>query len=301
VAAAAQDPPPTRTLCLGEALVDLICERPVRSLADADSFVPRFGGAVANVAVSASRAGAETVLAGGAGEDPWGSWLRDRLESEGVDGSLFELLPGYRTPLAFVTIDEHGEPSYDIHGEIIATIVHSLRDRIEEAVRRSAALFFSSNTLVFSDERAVTMRARELALELGRPVVFDPNLRLQRWSSPADAATAANACVPGALLVRCNLSEARLMTGVNNPEQATRALLDMGARMVVTTLGADGAILRGPIRADVPGVPVKVRSTVGAGDVMTGTLLAELAASAFDPASVARALSGAVAASAAAC
>ena len=41
------------------------------------------------------------------------------------------------------------------------------------------------------------MRARELALELGRPVIFDANLRLHRWSSRSDAAASANACVRG--------------------------------------------------------------------------------------------------------
>ena len=39
-------------LRLGEALVDLICERPVAGLAEADAFVPPFGGATANVAAA---------------------------------------------------------------------------------------------------------------------------------------------------------------------------------------------------------------------------------------------------------
>jgi sugar/nucleoside kinase (ribokinase family) len=56
-------------VCLGEALVDLICERPVTSFAKADSFAPHFGGALANVA--AGRAGADAALAGGAGDDEW--------------------------------------------------------------------------------------------------------------------------------------------------------------------------------------------------------------------------------------
>ena len=93
-----------RTLCLGEALVDLICERPIQRLAEAESFVPHFGGAVANVAVVAARAGARVALAGGAGDDAWGRWLRDRLEDEGVDLSLFELIEGRQTPLAVVTV-----------------------------------------------------------------------------------------------------------------------------------------------------------------------------------------------------
>src|SRR5207302_743631 len=81
-------------------------------------------------------------------------------------------------------------------------VAHALRDRAEQAVQDSAAVLISSNTLAGAEERAVTMRVREVALELGRPVVFDANLRLHRWPSRAEAAASANACVPGALLVR---------------------------------------------------------------------------------------------------
>jgi fructokinase len=296
-----EPPRPSRILCLGEALVDLICERPARGLADADAFVPHFGGAVANVAAAAARAGARVALAGGAGEDEWGVWLRDRLEREGVETSLFELIPGTKTPLALVTVDEQAEATYRIYGEILPTVVHALKGRVEEAVRASTGLFFSSNTLLGMDEREVTMRARAAALELERPVIFDPNLRLHRWRSRADAAATANACVPGALLVRANHAEAALMTGEDDPERAALALRKAGARMVVITLGSGGAILRGSFRADVPGVPVHAISTIGAGDVLTGFLVAKLAISRFYPSVVAASLGEAVAQSARAC
>ena len=59
-----------RTLCLGEALVDMICERHVDGLADADGFVPHFGGATANVALTAAqKVRGSAALAGGAGGD----------------------------------------------------------------------------------------------------------------------------------------------------------------------------------------------------------------------------------------
>ena len=145
------------------------------------------------------------------------------------------------------------------------------------------------------------MRARELALSLERPVVFDPNLRLHRWRSRADAGASANACVPGALLVRLNQAEAALMTGEEDPERAALALVKAGARMVVVGLGAEGAILRGELRADVDGVAVQVLSAMGAGDVLTGILLAKLALSDFYPSAVAAALPQAVAEAARAC
>jgi sugar/nucleoside kinase (ribokinase family) len=296
-----EPPIPTRTLCLGEVLVDLICERPLHDVAGADAFAPHFGGAVANVAVLAARAGASVAFAGGAGEDAWGRWLRDRLHDERVELSLFELIAGVQTPLALVTVSSEGEPHYTIYGEGIATVVHSLSARVEAAVADSAALFLSSNTLVGAEERAVTMRAREVALELDRPVIFDPNLRLQRWSSHADAAASTNACVPGALLVRCNEAEATLMTGEYDPDRAALALIKAGARLVVITLGERGAILRGELQADVPGVQVDVVSTIGAGDAVTAVLLARLAAAGFYPPAAAAALGDAVAAGAAAC
>jgi fructokinase len=292
---------PTTTLCLGDALVDLIAPERGRDLAEAESFVPRFGGATANIAVTAARHGARVSLAGGAGDDDWGRWLRDRLEDEGVELSWFRLVADVQTTLALVVLDSDGEPGYTMYGEGIAGVIEALGDQLEIAVAGAAGLFLSTNTLVGAAERAVTMRAREAALELGRPVVFDPNLRLHRWRSLADAAASANACVPGALLVRTNRAEAALMTGEDDPERAATALLKAGARLVVITLGPSGAILRGELRADVPGIGARVLSTIGAGDVLMGVLLARLALAGYYPPAAAAALRDAVIEGARAC
>ncbi len=292
---------PTRTLCLGEAIVDLICERQVESLADAGAFRPHFGGVVANVALVAARAGADVGLAGCAGDDDWGWWLRDQLEADGVELSLFALLPDRATRLALVTVDPSGEPTYRVYGDPLPPIAPERLEALEAAVRDSAALFLRTNTMVGEPEREVSMRAREIALEHERPVIFDPNLRLHRWRSAADAAATANACGPRALLVRANLAEATLMTGEEDPERAAQALLKAGARMVVLTFGAGGAMLRGEFRRDVAGPRAEVLSTVGAGDVLTGFLLAKLTLSGFYPAAVAAALGEAVARASQAC
>lgn len=284
-----------RVLLLGEALVDLVCERPVDNLAEAHAFVPHPGGAVANVAAVAARHGATVSLAGGAGNDPWGIWLRRELESEGVDTHWFRLLDGVHTPVAFVAVDHEGEPSFRIYGEGIAAVVGALAGEAEEAVAHSEALFFSSNTLVGEDEREVTMRARAHALSLGRPVLFDPNLRLHRWPTAARAAATAREAIAGAWLVRCTAAEAEVLTGEPEPESAASALLAAGAEHVVVTLGAEGALLRGPgLRRDVPGVPARTVDTTGAGDTLMGVLLARCAASAFYGPTLALALPEAV-------
>jgi sugar/nucleoside kinase (ribokinase family) len=292
------------TLCLGEALVDMIGEAPAASAGEVDHFEPHFGGATANVAVFASRAGARVGLAGAAGDDRWGRWLLERLQTEQVETAHFRLVTEVNTQLAFVSVDGAGEATYELYGELAEPLVGALEGRIDEAVDQAAGLFISSNTLAGAGERSLTMRARERALENEKPVVFDCNLRLHRWASRADAAASANACVRGAVLVRANRAEAELLTGEADPERAAVALRKAGAELVVITLGAGGVILRGGpgLNIDAPAVvPARVRSTIGAGDALTGTLLARLANSGFYPAAAAAALGEAVAASAQAC
>ena len=270
-------------LMLGEALVDLICERPADGLADATAFTPHFGGAAANVAVSAARAGGRPALAGGAGEDPWGRWLLDRLRREGVDTRFFTLDQRRQTPIAFATVTAQGEPTFSIYGEGISAALEAFGDRVDEAVEATEALVFASNTLV-GPERAVTLRARERALALGRPVCFDPNLRIERWPSVEAAVEAARGCLEGCLLVKANAAEARLLTGEADPAAAADAIAAMGVALVVITLGPDGALARGALEHAVPGRAARVVATIGAGDAFFGTLLARLQAAGWNAA-----------------
>lgn len=289
-------------LCLGEALVDLICERPVRSLADADSFTPHFGGALANVAVAASRAGAESGLAGAAGDDEWGRWLAERLEREGVDLRFFELMEGEQTPIAFASFDETGDPSFQIYGDAVAVAVESVAPRIDEAIAAASALVFSSTTLATAGERAVTLRARELALERGARICFDPNIRPNRWGGQvAPAADASRELIAGSFLVRANRDEAIAIAGVDDPREAAGWIAAQGTEIAVVTLGAEGAVIRGACEAELPAPQVEVASTLGAGDALMGTLAAGLAASGWDAARAAEALGPALDAAAEAC
>ena len=150
-------------LCLGEAIVDLVCERELDSPADADEFRPCFGGALANVAVSIARSGGESGLAGGVRRRPLGHWLAQRLEAEGVATDRLSFVAGVPTPIAIVTFDREREADFHVYGEGIEATVCSVEDEIEPAVGAAEALAFGSNTLVGERERALTMRARALA------------------------------------------------------------------------------------------------------------------------------------------
>lgn len=285
-------------LCFGEAIIDLFCERPVDSLGEADAFVPHCGGAPANAAVAAAQCGAQVSLAGGVGDDAWGDWLASRLSTHGVGLEWFGRLPGFPTPLAFVLVKEGGEPDFIIYGEGIEAGVLSVEDRLEEAVAAHDSLLIGSNTMLGERERALTLRARELALAAGKHLLFDPNLRLRRWPDPDGARDLAVAALEGATLLKLNRAEAELLTGLADPAAAAERLVEMGARLVAVTLGADGALLRGAATADVPGMPARVVDTTGAGDVVAGVLAAALSNSGWEPQAAAGELGFAVAAAA---
>ena len=295
---------PEPILCLGEAIVDLVCERELDSIAAADGFVPHFGGALANIAVAAARAGGVVALAGGVGDDDWGTWLRARLESEGVDLRWLGTVEGLQTPLAFVTFDHAREPRFAIYGDGINAALQSVGGELERAVTTAGAVAFGSNTLVGEPERALTLEARRLALDRGKPVLFDPNIRPNRWDDLDRAAELSREAMEGVFLVHANLEEARRISGAGEAgaAEAADALCSLGARLAVVTDGADGAFLRGEASAEVSlAPPVEVVSPLGAGDALFGTLAASIGRAGWTPASAADALGDAVEAGSRAC
>ena len=267
------------TLCLGEAMVDLICERAGVSFDAADRFSPHPGGVAANTAVFAARAGATVALAGSVGDDAWGRWLRRRLAAERVDVTLLQSVDGEATQLALVALDADGEPEYRLYPNAAAPLAGITPELLDDAIAAAEALLITSNTLSEPIERSLTMHARARALARGIPIVLDCNLRLHRWASEQAAVDAVQACLYGTQLLRANGDEATALTGERDPERAAGVLAREGAGVVVLTLGRDGVIVRSASGRGFSGrvQAVPVRSAIGAGDAFTGTLLAAVA------------------------
>jgi sugar/nucleoside kinase (ribokinase family) len=291
----------TVILCLGEAIVDLICERELSEPGEADAFVPHPGGALANVAVAASRAGGEAALVGGVGDDAWGSWLREHLWHERVDVRWLADVEGLATPVAFVTFDWEREPTFAVYGEGIAGTMWAASRHLGDAISEATALVFGSNTLVGEPEREVTLEARRLARERGIPILFDPNLRPNRWRDLDAAIEVCRSLCAGAAVVRVKEEEGLLLTGERHAEAAAEGLCRLGAALGVVTEGPKGAVMRGAASAEGEPPPVEVVAPLGAGDAFMGALAAGLATRDWDLSEAGAALPEALAAGARAC
>jgi fructokinase len=293
-------PPPGALICLGEAILDLICEQPDAPEHGARSYVPHPGGALANVAVAASRAGAAAALLGGVGDDDWGRWLGGRIGEEGVHLGWMARVEGISTPLAVATFHD-GEPSFQVYGDSISATMRAGGAFLDEALGEAGALVFGSNTLVGAPERELTLRARRGARDRNLPVLFDPNLRPNRWRDLDSAVAYCRELCDGAFAVKATAAEAERLTGESDPVAAAAGLHRLGARLGIVTMGPEGAVMRGAASAETEAPSVEVVSTLGAGDAFMGALAARLAAAGWDPTAAAAALPEAAAAASRAC
>lgn len=267
-----------RTLVLGEAVIDLISEAHDPREPRDSVFRPHRGGTAVNVAVGARRMGAGVSLMTAAGADIWGDWLRRGIMAETISGEFFQLLPGGLTPVSVVTVDSDGEATIAMYGDDMGRLFVGLDSVLPKALADVNALFFTSNTLTGPVERALTVSALRDATAKDALVIFDANLRLARWSDAADAVARCMDVLGGVSILKCNLEDARILSGRSTVETASRALNGHGPEFVVVTLGAEGAYIRGAKgqSAHFPARPALPRCALGAGDAVSASLIAHL-------------------------
>lgn len=241
--------------------------RPGETVTDAElALFP--GGKGANQAVAAARllgAGRVSIL-GRVGDDAAGPRLIRNLGDNGVDTAHVEAVGDATSGSAFITVTPDGE------NDIVVSPGANRRFGPDE-VEASADTLREASVLVAQMEVGVEAveRAAEIVNGAGGRVLL--NLAPVRT-------------VPSSLLVLLdplvvNEHEAAFLLGEDeerDPEKTARALLSLGPRSAVVTLGAEGAALASPEgTSSYPAPEVRPVDTTGAGDAFVGALAARLA------------------------
>lgn len=239
-------------VCVGLATLDTVFEvqdHPSRdSRVVASELTVAGGGPAATAAVTLARLGVDTAFVGAVGDDDNGARIREGLESEQVDVSELAVVPGARSPQSSILCDTRSSSR---------TIIHY------------------PGTL---PPLELTDRGRELCLgarwvhvdQTGYPAVRE--LRHEVCLSVDAGNPIENLALDGVDLYAP--TEPGLRRSFDSPEEA----LEAGARRVVVTRGSEGsiALTRDGERIEVPGLRIAPVSTLGAGDVFRGALLAQL-------------------------
>lgn len=264
-----------RITTIGEILVDM-----TQTQIDPNG-IPHFaanpGGAPANVAVAAAKLGAETAFVGCIGEDAFGALLKDTLIKYGVNIDGLQITPQTNTTLAVVTVDETGERSFSFYRKPGAdTRIDAAR--AIEAVKGTGILHFGSVSLTDPFCRDTIVSTVTAAKDAGALITYDPNYRAVLWNNESAAMLQMRAVLPLCDIVKISDEETMLLCGVKNPHAAAQKLMDLGVKLAVVTLGAEGALWRfGDLEGEAPGFKVKVADTNGAGDTFFGALLSRIA------------------------
>ncbi|MFD8423442.1 ribokinase [Streptomyces sp. NPDC059466] len=217
------------------------------------------GGKGANQSVAAARLGARTALLARVGDDAHGRLLLDSQRAAGV-ATAGVLVGGAPTGVALITVDPSGDNSIVVspgaNGRLTPEDVRAAADLVRASRVVSAQLEIPLETVV------ETVRT----LAPGSRFVLNPS---PPRPLPAEVLAA---CDP--LIV--NEHEARVVLGDGagpEPEDWAAALLALGPRSVVVTLGARGALVADAHgAARVPSVRVETVDTTGAGDSFTAAL-----------------------------
>jgi fructokinase len=245
-----------RVLVIGEALVDVV--------PDNDGQPQDFpGGSPANVAIALSRLGRDVRLVTLLGDDDRGAAVRSWLEASDVT-VLARTTASGRTSSAAVTLDESGAASY----------VFDLDWHLDEVAESGDVLHVGSIATVLEPGADAVLEA--VRAHRGRALVsLDPNARPAITPDRADPVRRVEELVTLSDVVKVSDEDLHWLHPDDDPVATAARWAGVGPGLVVVTRGGDGAVA---VRHDgtvleVPGVPVEVADTVGAGDTFSGVLL----------------------------
>jgi fructokinase len=250
-------------LVAGEALVDLVVTD--------GAVLPSPGGGPYNTARALGRLGASVGFLGRLSEDYFGSMLADVLAESGVSLDYTSRGPE-ASALAIAHRSADGEADYSFY-------------------LGGTTFGYASFPTLGADVRALCVGSLALALKPSasalealiererhrRIVVIDPNVRAAAIAEPAGYRARFERCCRAAHIVKLSASDASwLLPGMGHEEVATQ-LLELGAELVVMTLGADGAIASTHrAGAWVHSHRIDIADTIGAGDAFGAGLLVAL-------------------------
>jgi 5-dehydro-2-deoxygluconokinase len=258
---------------IGRVSVDLYAEQLGVPFDGVRSFAKSIGGSPTNVAVAAARLGRRAAVVTAVGDEPFGGYVRQKLQAFGVDTRFVGTHPKLRTPLAFAAMDPPEEPKLLFYREPSAPDEHVEATDAMLAAVRSSNVFWVAGSCLSGEQTGPTTTALFEARGRRRHTVLDLDYRPTFWPSEAAATAAIGAALKHATIAVGNRRECEVAVGVSDPDAAADALLGHGLELVVVKLGGDGVLVASAEgRSLVPPVSVEVVCGLGAGDGFGGAL-----------------------------
>ena len=235
------------------------------------SFGMYAGGKGANQAVQASRLGAEVYIVGRVGDDFLGERLLSNLQNSGVNTTYVKRDKSASTASCCIHVDANGNNAIIIAPEANMNVSPGDIDDAKEMLLSADIILCQFEIPMPSIEHTVN-----LASANSIPIILNP----------APARDIPDGLFSRVDIITPNETEAEFFSGVAINEEDLETsigmnadkLLERGARLVIMTLGKEGAfVAESRQRKHIRGFTVSAIDTTAAGDAFNGALAVALA------------------------
>jgi sugar/nucleoside kinase (ribokinase family) len=261
-------------VCLGILVADLV-GRPLRAVPEpgrlvlVDEMGLYTGGCATNAGTALARLGIPVELMGKIGQDSLGDFVLQAMNERGIGTRGVKRDPQVGTSATMVMVEPSGERRF-VH-YIGANARYTLED-VDQEMLAGASILHVAGSLVLPgiDGRPTAellRQARQLGVITFLDTVWDDTGRWMRLLEP---------CLPEIDYFIPSLPEAQAMTGLDDPFQVARALLEYGVGTVGLKMGDEGCLVlnREGEEIRLPAFEVEVVDATGAGDAYAAGFIA---------------------------
>ncbi|NRD77928.1 carbohydrate kinase [Bacillus sp. BRMEA1] len=249
-------------LTAGELLIDMISSDYDGNF-ESNTYHKFFGGSPSNIAMNVKKLGIHSLVASAVGEDGLGDFLIKQLQIANIDTCCVQQV-GYSTSMVVVTKSK-GTPIPIFYRHADYHLAYT--SHLEEALLNSKIIHFSCWPISVEPVRGTIERIIEKAKENNLLVGFDPNYHPMIWQRGEDGVEYVKSIISKVDIVKPSEDDAERLFGKDTPEKQLEKFLKLGAKLVILTLGKDGAIVsNGTETVKLDTLATEVVDTTGAGD-----------------------------------
>lgn len=249
---------------IGELLVDMISND---YDINCNSYSKFFGGSPANIVMNIKKLGGNPLISSSVGTDTLGDFLINHLEKNNINTRYINKVD-YSTSLVLVT------KSKDTPLPIFyrnADYHLKYTSEIDLALKNSKFIHFSCWPISQKSSRVIIEKALEEAKKNDVLIGFDPNYHEMIWEKDHDGIEYIKSLLGKVDIIKPSEVDAERIFGPDTYENHVQKFIDCGAKLVIMTLGKDGAIVsNGKETIKFKTLATEVIDTTGAGDAFWG-------------------------------
>lgn len=253
---------PNDLLTVGELLVDMISNDYDDNF-QSDRYTRFFGGSPSNIAINVNNLGIRAHIASAVGEDGLGTFLLKQLQTTGMDISGVQRVD-VSTSLVVLTKSQ-ASPIPIFYRDADYHLIFDAS--LERALQNSKAVHFSCWPISRIPARYTIERVIKDARAHGLLIGFDPNYHPMIWQRGEDGLRYVKSIISKVDIVKPSEDDAERLFGKDEPIKQINKFLELGAKLVIMTLGKQGAIVsNGNETLAFNSFATEIVDTTGAGD-----------------------------------